>query len=151
MSRWDCSIMSRMKVKNRSRVRKKSSMCKESRRKTWYLREDMRKSITVRTKVRRVVAGREINGVLDDLQIIAWHETRVATAVGDFGLPPPVILQADNRKDIALAKAELFGDGGIVGVHGTSCGIQIGLDTKNVLSRGDINAYRNARLVVHHG
>lgn len=112
--------MSRMKVKNRSRVRKKSSMCKESRRKTWYLREDMRKSITVRTKVRRVVAGREINGVLDDLQIIAWHETRVATAVGDFGLPPPVILQADNRKDIALAKAELFGDGGIVGVHGTS-------------------------------
>lgn len=80
----------------------------------------MRKGITVGTNVPRVVAGREINGVLDDLQIVAWHETRVATSIGDFGFPPPVILQADNGKDIALAKAELFGNGGIVGVHGTS-------------------------------
>lgn len=111
----------------------------------------MRKSITVRPKVPRVVAGREINGVLDDLQIVAWHETRVATGVGDFGFPPPVILQAENGKDIALAKAELFRDGSIIGVHGTSCEIEIKLDTNNALSRGEINAYQSARLDGHRG
>lgn len=111
----------------------------------------MRKGITVRTNVLRVVAGREINGVLDDLQIVAWHETRVATGIGDFGFPPPVILQADNGKDIALAKAELFGNGGIVGVHGTSCEIEIELDTNNALSKGETSAYQSARLDGHHG
>lgn len=111
----------------------------------------MRKGITVGTNVPRVVAGREINGVLDDLQIVAWHETRVATSIGDFGFPPPVILQADNGKDIALAKAELFGNGGIVGVHGTSCEIEIELDNKNTFSEGEISAYQSARLDGHHG
>jgi hypothetical protein len=66
-----------------------------------------------------VVAGREI-GVLDDLQIVAGHKTRATAGVGDFGFPPSVILQAENGKNIALGKAELFRNGGVVGVHGTS-------------------------------
>lgn len=107
-------------------------MCKESRRKAWYLCEK-KKSITFRTNVLRVVAGREYNGVLNDLQIIAWHKTRVATGVGDFGFPPPVILQTENGKDISLTKGELFRDGGIVGVHSTSCEVGLRLDTNNAL------------------
>lgn len=97
------------------------------------------------TEISRIVAGREIKEALDDLQIVARHETRVATCVGDFGFPPAVILQANDGKYIALAKTELFRDSGIVGVHGTSCEIEIKLDIKNALSREEINAYRSAR------
>lgn len=37
-------------------------MCKDSRRKAWYLRENMKKSFSVKTNIARVVAGREMEG-----------------------------------------------------------------------------------------
>lgn len=68
-----------------------------------------------------VVAGRENRGgYLDDLQIVARNETRMAAGVGDFGFPPSIILEADDGQDVALRESKFLGDCGSVAVHGAS-------------------------------
>lgn len=106
----------------------------------WYLRGNMGKNISVRTNIEEVVvvASREINRVLDDLQVVAGHETRAAARIGDFGFPPSIILQTKDRKHIALAKSKLLGDCGIVSVHSTSCEVDHKLVyDKCIITRND--------------
>lgn len=65
-----------------------------------------------------VVCARE-GGILDDLQVVTWHQAGASGRGRDFGLPPSIILESNDREDIALGEAQFFGDGGRVAVHRT--------------------------------
>ena len=57
------------------------------------------------------------------LEVVAGDKTRsAAVAADDLGLPPAVVLQAQDSEDVALAEGEFFGDGGLVHVHCAGCG-----------------------------
>lgn len=58
---------------------------------------------------------------LNHLQVVARDQPALAAAPVHLGLPPPVVLVAEDREDVALVEPELLGDGCLVHVHRTCC------------------------------
>ena len=57
------------------------------------------------------------------LQVVAGDKAgSAAVTADDLGLPPAVVLQAQDGEDVAFAEGEFFGDGGLVHVHCAGCG-----------------------------
>jgi len=54
------------------------------------------------------------------LQIIARHKSASVALTRELRLPPAIVLEPQDGEDVALAEAELFGDRGLVQVHGAS-------------------------------
>ena len=56
------------------------------------------------------------------LQVVAGDKTwSAAVAADDLGLPPAIVLQAQDGEDVAFAEGEFFRDGGLVHVHCAGC------------------------------
>lgn len=66
---------------------------------------------------------------LNHLQVVARDQPALAVASVHLGLPPPVVLVAEDREDVALVESELFGDGCLVHVHSTCCKTEVWLVT----------------------
>ena len=70
-----------------------------------------RRSLQERTQLGCVVSSAV-------LEVVARDKTgSAAVAADDLGLPPAVVLQAQDGEDVAFAEGEFFGDGGLVHVH----------------------------------
>jgi hypothetical protein len=59
---------------------------------------------------------------LTGLEVVRRNQARPAVPANHFCFPPPVILQAEDRKNIALCESQLFWDLCCVCVHRASCG-----------------------------
>lgn len=55
------------------------------------------------------------------LQIIRRHKPTTAIFPNDLGLPPPIVLQAEDGEDVAFREGEFLGDLRVVEVHGARC------------------------------
>lgn len=56
----------------------------------------------------------------DGLQVIAGDQPRVAACPVDCGLPPAVILMAEDGEYVSLPEAELLRDRSVIHIQGAS-------------------------------
>lgn len=56
--------------------------------------------------------------LLNRLQVVARDQPGLAVGAVYFGLPPPIVLVAENGQYIPLIESELLGDGCLVHIHG---------------------------------
>lgn len=55
---------------------------------------------------------------LNRLEVVAWDQPVLAVGPVYFGLPPPIVLVAENGKYVPLVESEFLGDGCLIHVHG---------------------------------
>lgn len=68
--------------------------------------------------LRRIILVPRLTG----LQIIARHQSRSCLA-RNLSLPPSIVLVSSDGENITFTERQLFGDGGLVHVHCSSCEI----------------------------
>lgn len=56
---------------------------------------------------------------LDGLQVVTWDQPGKAISAVDLGLPPSIVLVAENRHYITLVEAKLLRDGRLIHIHST--------------------------------